>query len=351
VGGVTKPDFYPAQAVFPLHTTPTPPGSATASLNAAAASCLAPLLATPTAYAATIHNCGGVRVIDCGVATTGSNDLGLLMAQAALGDRGTPRLLAPGAASRLQDHWPTCPWPVVDVSSEDPVAACLAAQYAGWKVDANGFFAMASGPMRAAIGREDLYDTIGRREQPESVVGLLEAASLPPAAVCAELAAQAGVFPSGVLLLIAPTASPAGTLQVVARALETALHQLFEQRFDLERIVRGNAAAPLPPVGPDDLTAIGRTNDAILYGGVVRLEVRGDDASLEVIGPRIVSSHSPAHGRPFIDLFRAAGGDFYALDPSLFAPAVVELTNLDTGRSHRWGHLEPAVVASSFGVD
>ena len=319
------------------------------SLNADALSSLAGLRGNPAAYSAVLHNRGGVMVIDCGVDAPGSIELGLLMARAALGDRGNPQLFADNRGNCLRKEWPDCPWPIVNVTSVDPVAACLAAQYAGWKIANHNYFAMASGPIRAAIGREELYKTIGRREQPEAVVGLLEASSLPPEVVCTDLAAVAGVPAESVLLLVAPTASSAGTVQVVARALETALHQLLEHRFDLERIVRGVAAAPLPAVADDHLAAIGRTNDAILYGGVVQLEVTGDDASLEAIGPCAVSSHSPAHGRLFGDLFQQAGGDFYALDPHLFAPAVLEFTNVDTGRQHRFGRLEHALVAASFG--
>ena len=249
--------------------------------------------------------------------------------------------------------WPDCPWPVVTVSSEAPVAACLAAQYAGWRVKGTGYFAMASGPMRAAIGREDLYDDIGMRERPAAVVGLLETDRLPPAEVCRQLAADAGVPPERLLLLVARTASMAGTLQVTARSLETALHQLHELKFDLGRIRRGSGRAPLPPVPApvDDLVAIGRTNDAILYGGHVVLEVTGDDDSLRAVGPRVVSRGSASHGEPFASLFARAGGDFYALDPALFAPAVVEFVNLDTGARHLFGGLEPAIVARSFTGD
>ena len=40
---------------------------------------------------------------------------------------------------------------------------------------------MASGPIRAAIGKEKIYETIGRKEQPNITIGLLEANKLPPA--------------------------------------------------------------------------------------------------------------------------------------------------------------------------
>jgi methenyltetrahydromethanopterin cyclohydrolase len=297
---------------------------------------------------AVVIDIGGVRVLDCGIKARGSDDLGLGMARVAMGGASDLALHRPGEASSGA-AWAGCQWPTVAVASQRPVAACLAAQYAGHKVAAGKFFAMASGPIRAAIGREDLFDVIGLRERAEVAVGVLETSRLPPDDVCQGLAEAAGVEPRNLILLGARTASAAGTLQVVARSLETALHQLHELRFDLGRIVRGSGKAPLPPVAADDLVAIGRTNDAILYGGSVVLEVSGDDASLASIGPRAVSRGSPAFGKPFLDVFKEAGHDFYAIDPALFAPARLEFVNVDTGNRHRFGAIEPAIVARSFG--
>lgn len=290
---------------------------------------------------------GGVRLIDCGIKANGSDEVGLAMAAVAMGGAGHAERHQP-YATQADAAWPACPWPTVSVSSERPVAACLAAQYAGHKVASGKFFAMASGPIRAAIGREDLFETIDLRERADVAVGLLETSRLPPEDVCRELADAAGVPPSKLILLVARTSSAAGTLQVVARSLETALHQLHELRFDLSRIRRGRGKAPLPPLPNDDLVAIGRTNDAILYGGTVVLEVTGDDASLEAVGPRAVSRSSPVFGKPFLDIFKDAGHDFYAIDPALFAPACLEIFNVDTGVRHRFGGVEPNIVARSF---
>lgn len=298
----------------------------------------------------------GTHVVDCGVAAPGSEAAGLLLARTALADLGAVWIEPAGsrAATRRirpeRDPWDgRCAWPTVAVESEAPVAACLASQYAGWKVAEGKFFAMASGPMRAAIGREDLFDAIGHRERPDAAVGLLESSKLPPDEVCRRLAGDAGVDPRRLTLLVARTASIAGTLQVVARSLETALHKLHDLHFDLGRIRAGHGRAPLPPVPDDDLEAIGRTNDAILYGGLVVLEVTGDDDGLADVAGRMVSGASASHGRPFRELFAAAGHDFYALDPALFAPAAVELHNLDTGRRHAAGAIAPDVLRASFG--
>ncbi|MDA8042793.1 MAG: methenyltetrahydromethanopterin cyclohydrolase, partial [Pirellulales bacterium] len=210
------------------------------------------------------------------------------------------------------------------------------------------FKAMASGPIRAAIAKEPIFEKISRREQPHETVGLLETNQLPPESVCHELASLAGLSSRDITLLVAPTKSPAGVVQVVARSLETALHQLHEHGFDLERIVRGMGVAPLPPEMQDSLAAVGCVNDAILYGGIVQLEVTGDDGSLEAIGPHAVSSYSNLHGNLFSDLFKQANQDFYALDPALFAPAILEFKNLDSGNYHRFGLISPDVIEKSF---
>jgi len=147
---------------------------------------------------------------------------------------------------------------------------------------------------------------------------------------------------------VARTASLAGTVQVVARSVETCLHKLHELGFDLARVQSGYGVAPLPPVAADDLTGIGRTNDAVLYGGSVTLWVRGDDDLLTTIGPRVPSSSSADHGQPFAAIFEKYGRDFYKIDPLLFSPAEVTFINLDTGRTHRFGELRPDVIRQSF---
>lgn len=320
------------------------------SLNVAAHGIAEQLVARAAALGAEVLVTAGVRVVDCGVRAPGSLEAGLLMVRAAMAGLGEVDLLPPGTGDGFAADWPSCPWPVVTESSTSPVAACLAAQCAGWKVEDTGFEALASGPVRAAIGREKIFDVIGMRERPAVAVGLLETGRLPSAGACLRLASDAGVRPENLVLLVARTASPACLVQVTARALETALHKLHHLDFDVSRVRSGRGSAPLAPVpAGDDLAAIGRANDAILYGSQVTLEVAGPEADLAWIGPRMVSVASAAHGEPFLKLFERAGWNFYDLDPALFAPARIELVSLESGRTQRFGRLEPDLIARSFG--
>jgi methenyltetrahydromethanopterin cyclohydrolase len=240
------------------------------------------------------------------------------------------------------------PCPSVQVVTDHPVRACLASQYAGWPIQVGKYFAMGSGPMRAAYAHEKIFEKIGGGETAVAVLGVLEGAKLPSSEVFAMIAEACKTTPGEVTLLIAPTASLAGTVQVVARSVETALHKLSELDFDLDRIVSAVGVAPLPPVARTDLEAIGRTNDAILYGARVVLYVDGDDESLESIGPSVPSSASKDHGEPFSSIFARYNHDFYAVDPGLFSPAEVVFANVRTGRSFAFGQVEPGVLERSF---
>jgi methenyltetrahydromethanopterin cyclohydrolase len=185
-------------------------------------------------------------------------------------------------------------------------------------------------------------------ERAEAVVGVLEGRKPPTPAIVAKVAEACQVDPSAVTFLIAPTASLAGGLQVVARSVETALHKLHELKFDLRRIISAQGVAPLPPVAKNDMGAIGRTNDSILYGARVVLYVTGDDASLEEVGPRVPSSGSHDYGEPFATIFARYNNDFYAVDPQLFSPAEVVFQNVETGRVQSFGQVAEVVLARSF---
>ena len=287
-----------------------------------------------------VSRIAGARIIDAGSKQVGSLQAGLLVARVCLSDLASVQLV-PGRIKDLST-------PAVQVSVHRPVPACMASQYAGWQINVNGYFAMGSGPMRAAYGKEKLFDDIGHREKPEVAVGVLETNKLPTQEVVEFICQKSGVGPENLTLVIARTASLAGGVQIVARSVETALHKLHELGFDLHRIVGGYGVAPVPPVARGDITAIGRTNDAVLYGGEVSLFVKGDDESLADIVAKLPSSASKDYGQPFGKVFKHYNHDFYKIDPMLFSPASVVLQNIESGKSHRAGSVNQDVLYGSF---
>jgi methenyltetrahydromethanopterin cyclohydrolase len=137
-------------------------------------------------------------------------------------------------------------------------------------------------------------------------------------------------------------------VQIAARVLEVAMHKAHELHFPLEHIEDGIGTAPIAPPIPDFIKAMGRTNDAIIYGGRVQLFVRGGDEAAKKLAENLPSRSCSIYGRPFAEIFAAVNGDFYKIDPMLFSPAAVIVSNLDTGSSFHAGELAPEIVDASF---
>jgi methenyltetrahydromethanopterin cyclohydrolase len=282
----------------------------------------------------------GTRVIDCGSAVPGGLEAGRRFAVITMGGLGSVTFSPIVLDGRSL--------PGLTVVCDHPALACLGSQYAGWKIDRDGFFAMASGPGRALIRAEKLFDDLDVDERASTAVLCLEARDEPPEDLGAFVAERAGVAPGDLTLLFAPTASLAGGVQVAARVVETALHKLHEIDFDVRRVVSGFGTCPLPPVARNDGEAIGRTNDAVLYGGQVDLTIDAPDDELEAIVGRVPSSASKDHGEPFGSVLEKADWDFYKIDPLLFSPAEVRLVSVESGRSFHAGGVELEVLERSF---
>ena len=313
----------------------------TLSLNDRAQELAARLVAEADAVRVTATTLpGGTRLIDCGSAVLGGLEAGRRFAEICMAGLGsvsfTPLV--------FEGRW----LPGLTVVTDRPALACLASQYAGWRLDHDDYFAMASGPGRALIRAEELYDDLDVDERARTAVLCLETRDPPPEALADYVAERAGVTAADLTLLFAPTASLAGGVQVAARVVETALHKLHELEFDVERVVSGFGSCPLPPVSRTDPEAIGRTNDAVLYGGQVDLTVDAPDEELEALVPRLPASASRDHGEPFGRVLERAGWDFYAIDPLLFSPAEVRLTSVPSGRSFHAGGVDVGVLEASF---
>ena len=320
-------------------------GAPVISVNSKAAVLIAALTASSAALKVAVsEGAGGEMLIDAGSQAAGSIIAGLRIAEICMGGLGTLQLSASAATPR----WP---WTLL-VHSAQPVIACLASQYAGWRLtDGKGkdaYFALGSGPARALARSEPLFETLAYRDSAQSAALVLESAQPPPPAVVDRVAQACGLAPKDISIIYAPTQSLAGGTQVVARVLEVALHKAHELKFPLERIVEGMGAAPFAPPHPDLITAMGRTNDAIIYAGRVHLMVSGPVAEARALAEQLPSEASRDYGQPFAEIFKRFKGDFYAIDPMLFSPAQVTVTALETGESFHAGRLNLDLLDASF---
>lgn len=285
----------------------------------------------------------GTTIIDAGIARVGGLEAGRRIAEICLGGLGEVKLYAG------EGRWPTR----ISVGACNPVLACLGSQYAGWSL-AHGegkgaFHALGSGPGRALARREPLFEELGYQDRADSTCLVLEVDRVPPREIIAKVSRDCGVAENRLSFILTPTRSIAGCVQIVARVLEVALHKAHALHFPLDRIIDGAGCAPVPPPAPDFVEAMGRTNDAILFGATVQLYVRGDDDSAERLGRELPCTASRDYGRPFAEIFKNVNFDFYRIDPLLFAPAEAVVTNLDTGKTFHGGRLNRELLELSFG--
>jgi methenyltetrahydromethanopterin cyclohydrolase len=275
----------------------------------------------------------GATIVDAGIAHAGCAEAGRIIAEICMGGLGKVEI--------SNDNR-------VKVNSETPVLACLASQYAGWALQFEKFFSLGSGPARCLAQREELFKELHYQDSSDVTVLVLETDKIPPTEIIEKVARDTKIAAENLTFILTPTTSIAGLTQVVARVLEVALHKAHALHFPLEYIVNGSGSAPLPPVSSDFLTAMGRSNDAILFGGFVELSVNCSDAEAEKLARELPSSASKDYGKTFAEVFKSYNMDFYAIDPLLFSPAKVNITNIKSGNSFASGELNEALLNLSF---
>jgi methenyltetrahydromethanopterin cyclohydrolase len=291
----------------------------------------------------------GCTIVDAGIKVPGGIEAGRLIAEICLGGMGTVTI----CHSSYTANWPLS----VNVHTGNPVLGCLGSQYAGWSLSHEKYYALGSGPARAMATKEkngqqepveELYKELGYQDEADSTVLVIENDALPPSQIVEKVAAACKINPSALTLIVTPTSSLAGGIQVVARVLEVAMHKAHALHFPLENIIDGSGSAPLCPPHPKFVQAMGRTNDAILFAGQVHLFVKGSDEGAEKLANELPSSTSKDYGKPFADIFKQYEYDFFKIDPMLFSPASVIVTAVDSGRSFRAGKLDNALLDQSF---
>ncbi|HHH45018.1 MAG TPA: methenyltetrahydromethanopterin cyclohydrolase [Gammaproteobacteria bacterium] len=292
------------------------------------------------------HLLNGCRVIDAGINTPGGLEAGRRIAELCMGGLGRITLNGDGKIGR---------WPVsINVHSCDPVLACLGSQYAGWSLaygeGKEAFHALASGPGRVLAGKEELFNQLAYCDRSDTTFLVLEVDRLPPTGLSEKIARDCAIDVSGLTLILTPNHSLAGTTQVVARVLEVAMHKAHALGFPLHDIIDGAGSAPLSPPSPDFVTGMGRTNDAILYGGHVHLYVKGSDQAARDLAERLPSASSRDYGKPFAEVFEEYNHDFFAIDPMLFSPAQVTVSSLESGNTFHAGVVDEQILNHSFGA-
>jgi len=285
---------------------------------------------------------GKATIIDCGIEVPGGLEAGRLVAEVCMGGLGTVELdttLVGGST-----------FPVARVTCDNAALACIGSQAAGWNVKVEGFFALGSGPARARSRVEGkLFEKLDYEDTHKEAVLMLETRTLPNPAVCEYIAEACQISEKDLYILVAPTASIVGSVQIAARIVETGIHKLKILGYDFRKVITGIGVCPIVPVARKDMRAMGITNDAILMMGETFLFIESDkDDNLADLVLQVPSSTSSDYGKPFHQIFKDAEGDFYRIDKMLFAPAQITVNDLRTGLVHTAGQLDPKLFLEAL---
>jgi methenyltetrahydromethanopterin cyclohydrolase len=287
----------------------------------------------------------GATIIDAGVKAKGSEEAGILVTLICLG----------GLAdiSIRNEKFGTLELPTLyEKMKGHPATATLGSQFAGWAVKTEDFYSLGSGPARAiSMQPRKLYEKLCYRDNTDVAVLMLESDKMPTESAIEYIARESNVPASKLYLIVASTSSIVGSVQIAGRVVETGIHKLSEVGFNPNKIIEGEGSAPVAPIHPKSDVAMGITNDMILYGGDVRYKVscKTDDEIMNIID-RVPSISSRDYGKPFYEIFKAAGRDFYKIDPGLFAPAKISITNVNTGSTFEAGKINPNILKQSINL-
>ena len=324
------------------------------SLNIAAMPLVKKLCDEADKYSVSVEQSeSGATLIDAGIKAAGGFLAGEMITRICLGGY--------GEADIFPMQYGDVVLPSVFVKTDYPALSTLASQFAGWQVKEADYSAIASGPARAlALKPKHIYKKLMYKDESDVAVLVLETEKKPPESVVQLIASKCNVSPTNLFLVMFSTTSLAGATQVSGRIVETGVHKFERLGLDPLFVKHACGYAPIVPLHPKAGDAMGRTNDAILYGGYVSYAVDyEDEAKLENMVNQAPSSASAmlqeARRRTeknprFLEIFKEAGFDFYKVDPNIFAPAVVNVNSIRTGKSYRAGSFDVDVIKSSLGL-
>ena len=286
----------------------------------------------------------GPIVIDFGIKAKGGYLAGEYITQLCLGGIGEVTL----NTTRYSDDFSL---PSISVITDFPAEATLGSQFAGWAINKDGYSAMGSGPARVLARKpKHLFEKIPLTEETEEAVIVLETDKMPTDKVLKYIADKCRVALDCLYVVIAPTTSIAGSTQISGRSVETALHKLFDLGMDVTQIFSASGTAPIASVHQKNTDLMmGRTNDMLIYGAEVFLQVVSkNEVELLKLLEQATSITSAKYGTLFYDIVKQANGDFYKIDPAIFSPAKLVVNNLHTGKVHTFGKINSEILQKSI---
>ncbi|MEM2896426.1 MAG: methenyltetrahydromethanopterin cyclohydrolase [Candidatus Bathyarchaeia archaeon] len=237
----------------------------------------------------------GTTVLDCGVNVPGGYRAGELAAKLRMGGLGEVHV------SSVTYGDVSLPTAILCTDFPAMIGLCAYVWYGivPQPFDTKAeFSAWISGPGRVlAQAPQKVFDKVYYRDESDVSVLVVQSRKLPNEKIADYLAERCGVSPKNLYLVVTPTESVAGSVQVVAvSGLEDTFWRLTEfYGIPYARIKQALGSTPIPPVHQKifEIPCI-TPDDAIRYGGIVHYWVESvDGEDLEAIVRGMVIENYP----------------------------------------------------------
>jgi len=283
-------------------------------------------------------------VIDLGQRVAGSWEAGRILTEILLGGLGEVSFET--FPAKIANNY----LPAVNVRTSHPLISLAGCQISGWELSPGNFAPILAGPGRTLGRKADdwLEPYTDYEDDFDKAIITIESPDPVTVKQSNQLAEACNVEPNMLYILIAPPASLATYIQVSGRILEQTIHRLKEENFELDNITQAQGFCVIPPLIDDNLIAMGRMNDALIYGGHAQFTVKTEDKEVESVIKKITADNSKVYGRPFKEIFKEADLDFYNVPKELFSPASVTFVNQKSGNIFKAGGFNIEVLEKSF---
>jgi methenyltetrahydromethanopterin cyclohydrolase len=315
------------------------------SLNEAAMEIISPILDDPARYGARItRSTEGATLVDLGLEAPGSWLAAKMWVEAAHGG------MAEFTYGRMRIR--EMEVPTAEVIIDDPMLSVIACESGAWKLGEGEFVPVGSGPARAKARADRFAKRVEYHDPSPNVVLQLQMNRMPSDETLTFVADACGIPVSGLVAMVAPSASLVGGVQVASRSFEQAIISLGRNTsFDISTILYGYGRAPIPPVIKDEVLAMGRINDALVYGGSSGLWLsHPDDEEVRQTALSMTFSARAGddYGKGYAEIYDTYGRSLFNIPPQLDSPAHVTMTNVRTGTVTAAGRIDEDRLYRSF---
>jgi methenyltetrahydromethanopterin cyclohydrolase len=301
----------------------------------------------------------GTTIVDCGINAVGGFEAGILATKVACGG-----LLE---ACITETSYGGLTLPTLFMRTDNP-ALSIAVCQSNWfglfpslfAMKKTEYSALSLGPAKAlAQEPKEVFDKVDYKDKSDVGVLVLQADNFPDEKVSEYIASKCKISPENLYLVMAPTASVAGSVQVSAHVLEDSLWRLTDYLdYEYSKVKYITGSSPISPVYPEIWRRPGITpDDMIRNAGRIHFYVyssEGDD--LQKIADEMIIEKTQAFGKPFFEILNSGifskGLDKKTLGREGWTYVIAEamVTDLRTGKVFKAGKIHADLIRKFMGI-